>query len=170
MVIVAIAFLSMATVVPNAFGYASRDSQRVQAVAAGQIYLDQLRYHIASNGSTSATPAPPVIAVDPGDSFVVNGTAQASVGNFAISSLCPLASGSLYRWDCTVSVTWNDPTGHGLSAANRWGTWGLFAANWISFRIALAPPPPPIPVSTRPVYPPDGPVPETPKGGKGKKK
>ena len=112
MVIVAIAFLSMATVVPNAFGYASRDSQRVQAVAAGQIYLDQLRYHIASNGSTSATPAPPVIAVDPGDSFVVNGTAQASVGNFAISSLCPLASGSLYRWDCTVSVTWNDPTGN----------------------------------------------------------
>jgi formylglycine-generating enzyme len=67
--------------------------------------------------------------------------------------------------------TWNDPTGHGLSPANRWGTWGLFASNWVGFRIALAPPPPPIPVSTRPTYPPDGPVPEGAKGaGKGKKK
>jgi len=62
--------------------------------------------------------------------------------------------------------TWNDPTGHGLSPANRWATWGVFASNWVGFRIALAPPPPPIPPSTRAVYPPDGPVPANtaPKG------
>jgi len=69
--------------------------------------------------------------------------------------------------------TWNDPTGHGLSPANRWGTWGIFASNWVGFRIALAPPSPPISPSTRPVYPPDEPVPENtaPKGSakKGKK-
>jgi formylglycine-generating enzyme required for sulfatase activity len=66
--------------------------------------------------------------------------------------------------------TWNDPTGHGLSPANRWATWGIHAGNWISFRIALAPPPPPIPVSTRDPYPPDGPPSPNAAGKKGKKK
>jgi Tfp pilus assembly protein PilV len=112
MVILVTAFLSMATIIPVAFGYASRDSQRVQAVTAGQIYLDELRYSIESNGNTTATPAPPSIAVDPGDSITGSGTPAPSVGNFTISSSCPLASGSTYRWDCTVSVTWNDPTGN----------------------------------------------------------
>ena len=116
MVILTLAFLSMGTIVPIGFGFASRDSQRVQAVAAGQIYLDQLRYNIASNGSTSATPAPPSIAVDQGDEYQVNGTSAASTGNFTISGACPLASGSTYRWDCTVTVTWNDPTGNPRTA------------------------------------------------------
>jgi prepilin-type N-terminal cleavage/methylation domain-containing protein len=112
MVILTISFLSMASIVPVAFGFAARDSQRVQAASAGQIYLDQLRYSIASNGNTTSTPAPPVIAIDPGNSFAVNGTPAQSLGNFTITSACPLVSGSTYRWDCTVAVTWNDPSGN----------------------------------------------------------
>src|SRR5690348_13397795 len=73
MVLLMLAFLSMGSVLPIAFGFASRDSQRIQAVAAGQIYLDQLRNSIASNGNTTATPAPPVVAIDQGDSFISNG-------------------------------------------------------------------------------------------------
>ncbi len=110
MVLLMVGFLSMGAIVPIAFGFASRDSQRVQAVAAGQVYLDQLRYSIASQGTTSATPAPPTIAVDQGNSYLNNGVATASSANYTISGSCPLANGSTYRWDCTVTVTWNDPS------------------------------------------------------------
>lgn len=116
MVTLMLAFLSMGTIVPVVFGFAGRDSQRVQAVAAGQIYLDQLRYNIAANGDTSATPAPPTVAVDQGDSFENNGTSAPSTGNFTIAGNCPLVNGSTYRWDCTVTVTWNDPTGNPRTA------------------------------------------------------
>ncbi|MSU64805.1 MAG: hypothetical protein EXS38_01595 [Opitutus sp.] len=54
--------------------------------------------------------------------------------------------------------TWNDPFGHGLNTPNRWGTWGIYASNWVSFRVAIGLPPSPIPSSRRPVYPPDSPV------------
>jgi len=110
MVLLMLAFLSMGSILPVAFGFASRDSQRIQAVAAGQIYLDQLRNSIASNGNTNSTPAPPVIGVDQGNSFIDNGAQAATTGNFTITGSCPMASGSTYRWDCTVSVTWNDPS------------------------------------------------------------
>lgn len=111
MVLLTLAFLTMGSVVPIAFGFASRDGQRVQAIAAGQAYLDQLRYSIQSNGNTSSTPAPPTIAVDQGDSYANNGNSSTvSSANFTITPSCPLASGSTYRWDCTVTVTWNDPS------------------------------------------------------------
>jgi formylglycine-generating enzyme required for sulfatase activity len=66
---------------------------------------------------------------------------------------------------------WAVANDNGLSPAQRWGpTWGIHAANWIGFRIALAPPPPPLPYSMRPIYPADMPGGKAPPPGAAKAK
>lgn len=104
--VLAIIALGIVGVVPFAYKNTSRDSQRLQAVAAGQQYLDTLRQYIASYGNNTILPAAPAIPIDAGDTMDT-GTPISSPGNFTITSnQCPMMAGSNLRYDCIVTVTW----------------------------------------------------------------
>lgn len=91
----------------SSFGAIKLNAEEAQAVAAGQQYLDQLRDSIRTQPSDAPLPAAPVIAVDPGKSFV--GGSVAALGNFTIvNDGCPTVTGSKLFRKCTVTVTWSD--------------------------------------------------------------
>jgi len=82
------------------------DSYYLQAVAAGQQYLDALRSAVEAN---QAQPAFPVVAIDAGYSVVSLTTKNASPGNFDFtgSGCAPHQALSTLR-DCTVDVSWTE--------------------------------------------------------------
>lgn len=106
MFVIAGIILALFSVISVSFKDVNRDSQRVQAVSVGQQYLDLMRQYVQSNGSVAGMPAPPVVAIDAGDTMSGTGAANASPGNFNVTGSCPLAGGSTFRFDCTVTVTW----------------------------------------------------------------
>jgi len=106
-VILLIGMLAMLAIIPSSYSNTVRDSERVQAIAAGQQYLDQLTDYVAYNGTTNL-PAPPTVAIDSGDVFEGTGTAASSGGVFTIVGNCPAKSGSNAEFDCTVTVTWTE--------------------------------------------------------------
>ncbi len=115
-VLVVAGVLGLLAVVPVTMADTMRDSQRMQAVAAGQQYLDAIRHYVAQSGTLTGIPAAPTtIAVDAGDSnqsSVGNTIQLASPGTFVLTSNCAAASGSISgkEWDCVVTVTWTAGT------------------------------------------------------------
>lgn len=104
-VMLLLAVLAMLAIIPASFGGTSLDSERIQAVEAGQQYLDSLRQYIRANGTITGLPLPPSITIDAGDSYR-SGAALASPGNFTMSPNCQTVSGTSKLFDCVVTVTW----------------------------------------------------------------
>jgi hypothetical protein len=78
---------------------------RLQAIAAGQQYLDSIRQYIKTTGVDTGLPAAPVIAIDPGKGFISQQVMQ-SPGAFTMASTC--AARSLFSFDCSVLVSWSE--------------------------------------------------------------
>ena len=109
----AIAVLSLAlgtfmSLFPYALSSNQHDSYYLQAVAAGQEYLDALRDSVESK---APAPPPPVVHMDAGYSVAdfFHNIKNASPGDFAIAGACappidPLSS----LYDCTVTVQWSE--------------------------------------------------------------
>jgi Tfp pilus assembly protein PilV len=101
-----IVFLAAVGAIPMAFRNMQQGSGHAQAVAVGQQYLDAIRQSIQADPAL-ATPAPPTIAVDTGESVLGSGTANAGSGNFTMVPNCTLLAGAnSHAYDCTVTVTW----------------------------------------------------------------
>lgn len=107
LVVLMISMMAIIEVVPDAFRYTARDSERTQALSAAQEYLDMLRHYIMTFGNDSLLPVPPGISIDPGEDMQGDQNVNVSPGNFTITSnSCPPALGSTIRYDCIVTVTW----------------------------------------------------------------
>ena len=105
----AMTVLSMAlglflTLLPSALQKNQHDAIYLQAVAAGQQYLDAMR-DATENGNP--LPPPPKIPIDAGGSVVGNGYDQ-SPGNFAIKGSCTSVVILEPLRDCTVDVQWTE--------------------------------------------------------------
>lgn len=100
--------------IPASYAFTARDSVRVQAVAAGQDYLDIIRQYVESSGVDTSLPAPPVIAIDSGYGYVSNASVP-SPGNFTMAPRC--TARSLFSYDCVVTVSWSQ-NGTNVQSAN----------------------------------------------------
>jgi type II secretory pathway pseudopilin PulG len=105
--------LSLVGIVPATFKSAERDSLKIQADAASQQYLDQLRQYIKSNGTNTGMPAAPTLAIDLGDQFAGSNSPMpspsASAKNFTFANNgCPFIAGSSRMYDCSVTATWTE--------------------------------------------------------------
>jgi len=91
---------------PYALQKNQHDSYYLQAVAAGQQYLDALRSSVEAN---TAQPAFPVINIDAGYSVVSLTTKNPSAGTFDFtgSGCAPRPPLSTLRL-CTVNVSWTE--------------------------------------------------------------
>lgn len=105
MVILVVIVMAMLAVVPASYGYTERSIVRIQAVAAGQQYLDAIRQYVKTTGVDTGLPPAPIIPTDPGRGFV-SGQAMQSMGNYSMTPSCSALS--LFSYDCTVSVRWNE--------------------------------------------------------------
>lgn len=104
LVLMTFAILSMFGLISATFGYTEQDSEHIQAVAAGQQYLDTLRQAV-QNGQ--ALPSAPTINVDPG--FGITGSQIAATQAFSMTSNgCPLVAGAILLNDCSVTVSWTE--------------------------------------------------------------
>jgi len=92
------------TLLPSALQKNEHDAIYLQAVAAGQQYLDAMRDAI-ENGKP--LPLPPTIAIDAGGSVVGNGYNQ-SPGNFHITGSCTSVVIFEPLQDCSVDVQWTE--------------------------------------------------------------
>jgi len=92
-------FLSL---LPAALQSNAHDSVYLQAVAAGQEYLDALRDSV-ENGTPQ--PSPPVVAIDPGGSVVGSGNITPTQF-FSITGNCVPVPTSSRLQHCTVTVSW----------------------------------------------------------------
>jgi Tfp pilus assembly protein PilV len=103
---IALLFMAIGTFMslfPYALQQNQHDSYYLQAVAAGQEYLDALR-NATENGKVK--PAPPVVAIDAGYSVVDKTSRNSSPGNFAIDGSCDPVGQLSSLYHCWVSVTW----------------------------------------------------------------
>jgi Tfp pilus assembly protein PilV len=98
-----ITILALIGSVPAAFGFTAHDSMHVQAVAAGQTYLDVIRQYIKSTGVDTNLPQAPTVYIDPGYSFV-SGQPLPQTEQFSLLPSC--TARSLFSFDCTVTVSW----------------------------------------------------------------
>lgn len=105
MAVLLIAVLTLIGVIPAAYGFTAQDSVHVQAVAAGQNYLDIIRQYVKSSGVDTGLPPPPSIPIDPGYGFVSN-KALPSSAQFSLAPACTALS--LFSFDCVVTVSWTD--------------------------------------------------------------
>ena len=112
MTILLLVVLMLVGTVPASFAFTKQDSVRVQAVSAGQSYLDAVRQYVKSSGSITGLPPAPVVAIDQGRGFVSDQTSAPEV-DFVMTPSC--APRSLFSFDCTVTVAWG-PNGPAQSA------------------------------------------------------
>jgi Tfp pilus assembly protein PilV len=103
LVLLTFSILSLFGLIATSFGWTEQDSERIQAVAASQQYLDALR-QATQNGSS--LPAAPTVNVDPG--FGQTGQQIAASQSFTFTNnLCPLvSSGVKVMHNCSVTATW----------------------------------------------------------------
>ena len=90
--------------IPASYGFTAQDTARVQAVSAGQEYLDVIRQYVKASGVDTDLPTPPVVAIDRGQGFVSH-DGQAPVDDFTMTPVC--TSRSLFSFDCIVNVEWS---------------------------------------------------------------
>lgn len=104
MAVLLIVVLMLVGAVPASFAFTKQDSLRVQAVAAGQSYLDTIRQYVKSSGVITGLPQAPVIGIDQGYGFVSNQTST-STDVFGMTPNC--VARSLFSYDCKVTVSWS---------------------------------------------------------------
>jgi type II secretory pathway pseudopilin PulG len=92
-------------VIPYSFSQIEYDSISVQANAAGQQFLDTVRYDILTGASVPTSSTAPI---DFGDSFAPDGGPNSVSGNFSLSNQCSALNGSQLTQDCTVTVQWTE--------------------------------------------------------------
>src|SRR5579871_840642 len=76
MIVLTIVVLTLLGAIPAAFGMTAQDSVRVQAVSAGQEYLDMIRQYVKASGVDTGLPPPPTVAID-GGTGMTSGAAAA---------------------------------------------------------------------------------------------
>jgi hypothetical protein len=103
MAVLLIVVLMLVGAVPASFAFTKQDSLRVQAVAAGQSYLDSIRQYVKSSGVITGLPQAPVIGIDQGYGFVSN---QSSTPTDVFGMTPSCAARSLFSYDCKVTVSW----------------------------------------------------------------
>ncbi len=104
LVLITFAILSMFGLVSSSFGLTEQDSERIQAVAVGQQYLDALRQ---ATQNTQALPAAPTVNVDPG--FGQTGSQITATQTFSLTNnLCPIVAGDKVMHNCVVTVSWTE--------------------------------------------------------------
>jgi hypothetical protein len=102
--LVILAAAGLIGVIPYSFGQIEYDSISVQANAAGQEFLDTLRYdEVNGIPVPTSTTAP----IDFGKSFSDAGADPVSA-NFNLSGTCSALNGSLLTDDCAVTVQWTE--------------------------------------------------------------
>lgn len=111
MSVLLIVVLMLIGAVPASYAFTKQDSVRVQAVSAGQSYLDTIRQYVKSSGSITGLPPAPAIAIDQGYGFVSD-KQSASTVNFVLTPAC--VARSLFSFDCTVTASWG-PNGKSQS-------------------------------------------------------
>jgi type II secretory pathway pseudopilin PulG len=95
--LLAAAISTFLTLLPIALQNNDHDSYYLQAVAAGQEYLDALRSAVENN---QTQPSPPQILIDP------VGSGKQSPGYFNIAGACNLVAPLSALYHCSVSVQW----------------------------------------------------------------
>ncbi len=75
----------------------------LQAVSAGQEYLDAMRSAVEQS---KTLPLPRTVPIDGGDSIMGTQVHNASPGNFNINGSCTLVPGFTRLQHCTVFVNW----------------------------------------------------------------
>ena len=104
LVLITFAMLSMFGLVSSAFGLTEQDSKHIQAVAAGQQYLDALRQ---ATQNVQALPSAPVVNVDPG--FGQTGSQITATQTFSLTNNgCPIVTGDKVMHNCVVTVSWTE--------------------------------------------------------------
>jgi type II secretory pathway pseudopilin PulG len=93
------------TLLPYALESNAHDNYYLQAVAAGQEYLDALRDSVENN---NPAPAAPAVSIDAGYSVTGDGIKNASPGNFQITGSCAFVPPSTTLQECTVNVQWTE--------------------------------------------------------------
>jgi type II secretory pathway pseudopilin PulG len=114
-VVLAIGVVAMLGILPQTFSITNKDSQHVQALSAGQAYMDQIRYYIKGTAPTgspagypvSVLPTPQPVAVDFGDSVLGTGQSASGSVNFTFVPSCVAVGASALEFNCTVTVSWN---------------------------------------------------------------
>src|SRR5580700_1725325 len=104
MAVLLVVVLMLIGAVPASFAFTKQDSLRVQAVAAGQSYLDSIRQYVKSSGVITNLPPAPIIGIDQGEGFVSNQTSS-STTDFSMTPTC--SARSLFSYDCKVTVGWS---------------------------------------------------------------
>ena len=87
MVILVVLVMALLGVVPATYRYTQRCLMRVQAIAAGQQYLDTIRQYIKTTGVDTGLPAAPAVQIDPGKGFISH-LAMQSPGDFSMTPTC----------------------------------------------------------------------------------
>jgi Tfp pilus assembly protein PilV len=113
-VVLAIGVVAMLGILPQSFGITNTDSRHVQALSAGQAYMDQIRFYIRGTAPTgspagypvSSLPTPPSVAVDSGDSVLGNGNVAGGSAYFNFVPSCVAVGASALEFDCIVTVSW----------------------------------------------------------------
>jgi Tfp pilus assembly protein PilV len=103
-VLLSFSMLSLFGLISTSFGYTEQDSERIQAIAASQQYLDAIRQAMQNAASL---PAAPTVPVDPG--FGQTGHQITASQNFSMANnLCPLVPGTKVMHNCQVTTTWTE--------------------------------------------------------------
>ncbi len=113
-VILGMGIVAMLGILPLSFSDTNMDSQHVQALSAGQAYMDQIRYYIKGDAPTgspagypvSVLPTPKPVAVDMGETIFGTGQAANGTSNFTFVPSCTAVGASALEFDCTVTVSW----------------------------------------------------------------
>ena len=100
---------SFMSLLPYAFAHNQHDGYYLQAVSAGQEYLDSLRDAVEKN---RPLPAAPVVPIEGGGSVVDYTTIEQSPGNFSITGACTQSLPLSDLRYCSVTVQWTE---HGQS-------------------------------------------------------
>ena len=107
MVVLLIGVLMLVGAIPAAYGFTSQDAIRVQAVSAGQEYLDDIRQYIQASGVDTNLPPPPSVSVVP-PTFSESAGQPAPIG-LTLTPTCKARS--LFSFDCSVDVQWSASDG-----------------------------------------------------------
>lgn len=103
--IFAIALAAFYAIIPGSFQTTNHDDQFVQAVSAGQQFMDALRSSVEQG---NPAPQPTTVPIDGGVSVMGNGIRNSSPGFFNVGGACQLVPGFTRLEDCNVYVNWSE--------------------------------------------------------------
>lgn len=103
--IFAMALMAFFSIFPYSLQTTAHDNEYLQAISAGQEYLDALRSAVEQ---AQPRPTPPSVPIDGGLSVTGNGLQNASPGNFTITGNCALVPGFTRLEQCSVTVQWTE--------------------------------------------------------------